>query len=200
MSRVMTAALPIPRSPADITPAWLASVLGADVIVVDVTAIGTGQTGATYRPRPTHQGRTQLRRRALSRSSSPAGRRGPRTGGPRIPVRSGVLLGDHRQRLDPGPGQLPLRDLLRRSRFRAAAGRHGPRGAGRPDRRLQPGRGGTRRSRRSPGCTARAGATRKWFDLPAFAMPKPGDDDAAKGLGDVAVMARRITLDDSVHG
>ena len=39
----------IPRRPSDITPAWLGSVLGADVRTVDVTAIGTGQTGATYR-------------------------------------------------------------------------------------------------------------------------------------------------------
>ena len=44
----------IPRNPSDITPAWLASVLGADVTDVDVTAIGTGQTGATYRVTATY--------------------------------------------------------------------------------------------------------------------------------------------------
>ena len=39
----------IPRSPDDVTPAWLGAVLGADVRDVEVTPIGTGQTGATYR-------------------------------------------------------------------------------------------------------------------------------------------------------
>ena len=36
---------------------------------------------------------------------------------------------------------------------------------------------------------------RRWFDLPSIVMPKPGDAEAAKGLGDVAVMAADITLD-----
>jgi len=39
----------IPRGPSDVTAAWLGSVLGAAVREVDVTPIGTGQTGATYR-------------------------------------------------------------------------------------------------------------------------------------------------------
>ena len=39
----------IPRGPEDVTPAWLGSVLNTDVLDVDVTPIGTGQTGATYR-------------------------------------------------------------------------------------------------------------------------------------------------------
>ena len=46
----------IPRGPQDVTPAWLGSVLGADVGDVDVTPIGTGQTGATYRVRATYAG------------------------------------------------------------------------------------------------------------------------------------------------
>jgi len=49
----MTGPLPpaaaIPRTPTDVTPRWVASVLGTDVRSVDVTPIGTGQTGATYR-------------------------------------------------------------------------------------------------------------------------------------------------------
>lgn len=53
MSGLMTSpfppALSIPRSPTDVTPQWLASVLGAEVRSVDVIPIGTGQTGATYR-------------------------------------------------------------------------------------------------------------------------------------------------------
>jgi len=40
---------PIPRSPEDVTPAWLGGVLGADVRTVRTAPIGTGQTGATYR-------------------------------------------------------------------------------------------------------------------------------------------------------
>jgi hypothetical protein len=44
----MTAAS-IPRDPDDVTPAWLSEVLGTDVATVATTAVGTGQTGATYR-------------------------------------------------------------------------------------------------------------------------------------------------------
>lgn len=44
----------IPRHPTDVTPQWLAAVLGergtpVGVSGVDVVPIGTGQTGATYR-------------------------------------------------------------------------------------------------------------------------------------------------------
>jgi hypothetical protein len=45
----MTVAPSIPRSPNDVTPQWLQTVLQAEVTAVDVTPIGTGQTGATYR-------------------------------------------------------------------------------------------------------------------------------------------------------
>lgn len=50
----MSAVVSIPRYPADVTPEWLSTALssrGAPVEVsgVDVVAIGTGQTGATYR-------------------------------------------------------------------------------------------------------------------------------------------------------
>ncbi|MGN6692833.1 MAG: aminoglycoside phosphotransferase, partial [Aquihabitans sp.] len=50
----------IPRGPEDVTPAWLGSALGADVIGVDVTPIGTGQTGATYRVSATYAGSRDL--------------------------------------------------------------------------------------------------------------------------------------------
>ncbi|HUB53947.1 MAG TPA: phosphotransferase [Mycobacterium sp.] len=39
----------IPRYPSDITREWLSAVLSSDVSGVDVSAVGTGQTGATYR-------------------------------------------------------------------------------------------------------------------------------------------------------
>ena len=46
--------MPIPRYPGDITVEWLSAVLSkrrhlCALSDVDVTAIGTGQTGATYR-------------------------------------------------------------------------------------------------------------------------------------------------------
>jgi aminoglycoside phosphotransferase (APT) family kinase protein len=51
----------IPRTPADVTPEWLSTVLSArrtriDVSGVEVVAIGTGQTGATYRVSATYVG------------------------------------------------------------------------------------------------------------------------------------------------
>ncbi|MEE6137788.1 phosphotransferase [Mycobacterium sp. 050128] len=50
----MSAVVSIPRYPADVTPAWLSAALSerhapVEVSHVDVVAIGTGQTGATYR-------------------------------------------------------------------------------------------------------------------------------------------------------
>lgn len=45
----MTATVPIPGKPTDITPEWLSAVLGTDVRTAETTPIGTGQTGATYR-------------------------------------------------------------------------------------------------------------------------------------------------------
>ncbi|KAA0092301.1 aminoglycoside phosphotransferase family protein [Mycolicibacterium sp. P1-18] len=45
----MPPAVSIPRSPADVTPQWVETVLGTEVRSTDVTPIGTGQTGATYR-------------------------------------------------------------------------------------------------------------------------------------------------------
>jgi aminoglycoside phosphotransferase (APT) family kinase protein len=50
----MSAVVSIPRYPGDVTPEWLSAVLSerhpaVEVSGVDVVAIGTGQTGATYR-------------------------------------------------------------------------------------------------------------------------------------------------------
>ena len=56
-------------------------------------------------------------------------------------------------RCDPGAAVLLLRHLRRRRRFRAAARRHGARGAGRPDRRMHAGRGAA--GRRGAGRPAR---------------------------------------------
>jgi hypothetical protein len=50
----MSAVVSIPRYPGDVTPEWLSAALSerrpaVEVSDVDVVAIGTGQTGATYR-------------------------------------------------------------------------------------------------------------------------------------------------------
>ena len=50
----MSAVVSIPRYPADVTPEWLSAALSerrtpVEVSDVAVVAIGTGQTGATYR-------------------------------------------------------------------------------------------------------------------------------------------------------
>jgi aminoglycoside phosphotransferase (APT) family kinase protein len=50
----MSAVVSIPRYPADVTPEWLSAALSGrgapiEVAKVDIVAIGTGQTGATYR-------------------------------------------------------------------------------------------------------------------------------------------------------
>jgi hypothetical protein len=45
----MTAAVSIPSTPSDVTAEWLSGVLSADVAAVEISPIGTGQTGATYR-------------------------------------------------------------------------------------------------------------------------------------------------------
>ncbi|QEN16103.1 phosphotransferase family protein [Mycolicibacterium sp. ELW1] len=55
----MSAATAIPRYPTDVTSDWLAGVLrssgsAADVATVEVTPVGTGQTGATFRVTATY--------------------------------------------------------------------------------------------------------------------------------------------------
>ena len=51
----MTSSTAIPASPTEVTAAWLSTVLGTDVTEVTVTAVGTGQTGATYRVVPVYR-------------------------------------------------------------------------------------------------------------------------------------------------
>lgn len=50
----------IPAAPQDVTPRWLSDVLGTDVAGVEVTPVGTGQTGATYRLAVRYRGQTSL--------------------------------------------------------------------------------------------------------------------------------------------
>src|SRR6478609_9383796 len=187
----------IPRGPSDVTSAWLGSVLGADVRDVDVTPIGTGQTGATYRASTTYATDTDL----------------PGTFAIKLPaqddtVRERVALGylsevefytDVAENVripvprcffsdisDTGADfVLLLADMApavqgdqiagctaqeARLAVEALAGLHGP-----------------------------SWCDSTWLGLSAISMPKPGDEAAAHGLGDVSVMAepKRYAL---MHG
>lgn len=183
----------IPRSPADLTPAWLGSVLGAEVTDVDVSAIGTGQTGATYRVTATYADAAGL----------------PATFAVKLPaqddtVRERVALGYlsevefystvtnevaipvpgcYHSEISPDGGDfvLVLADMAPAEQgdqiagctpaeaalaVDALAGLHGP-----------------------------SWCRRHWCDLPSIIMPKPGDAAAAGGLGEIALMAANITLE-----
>lgn len=182
----------IPRNPTDITPEWLSSALRADVTAVTAQPIGTGQTGATYRLSVTYGGATEL----------------PATFAVKLPsqdetVRERVALGYRSEHAfythvadvvdvpippsyycdisdDGGDIVLILADMAPAVQgdqiagcdtqeaelaARAIAGLHGP-----------------------------TWCDPTWADFPGLAMSMP-NADAAKGLGDVAVMATQITLD-----
>ena len=184
----------IPRGPEDVTPSWLASVLGVDVKLVDVTAIGTGQTGATYRVSATYP---------AEQSSAPTSF-AVKLSAQDDAVRERVALG-YRSEVEfysriadkmaiPVPRSfhteisedgadvvLLLADMApavqgdqiagcspteARLAVQALAGLHGP-----------------------------SWCDPQWMDLSAIVMPKPGDDDAAKGLGDISQMAAGIVID-----
>jgi hypothetical protein len=183
----------IPRGPEDVTPSWLGSALGAEVQHVDISPIGTGQTGATYRVSATYAGDSDL----------------PDTFAIKLPaqddaVRERVALG-YRSEVEfytdvaanvhiPVPGcfysdisdsgadfVLVLGDMApavqgdqiagctpqeAQLAVEALAGLHGP-----------------------------SWCDPVWLGLSSISMPKPGDEAAAKGLGDVSVMAADITID-----
>jgi hypothetical protein len=183
----------IPRSPADLTPAWLGSVLGAEVTDVDVTAIGTGQTGATYRVAATYadaagppatfavklpaQDDTVRERVALGYLSE-VEFYSTVTDAVAIPVPGCfhseissdgsdfvLVLADMApaEQGDQIAGCTPAEAALA---VEALAGLHGP-----------------------------SWCQRHWCDLASIIMPKPGDEAAAGGLGEIAVMAANITLE-----
>jgi hypothetical protein len=186
-------ATPIPRHPDDLTSEWLGSVLGAEVSDVDVAPIGTGQTGATYRVSTTYATDVDL----------------PGTFAVKLPaqddaVRARVALG-YRSEVEfytevaeqmriPVPRcyfsdisdsgadfVLVLADMApavqgdqiagcspeeAQLAVDAIAGLHGP-----------------------------SWCDPSWLGLASISMPKPGDEAAAKGLGDVSVMAADITIE-----
>jgi hypothetical protein len=183
----------IPRHPSDVTSEWLSAVLTADVKEVEVSSIGTGQTGATYRVSATYATNSEL----------------PGSFAIKLPaqddtVRERVALGylsevefytDVAEKVripvprcfysdisDSGADfALLLADMApavqgdqiggctsheARLAVKALAGLHGP-----------------------------SWCDSTWLGLSAISMPKPGDEAAAKGLGDVSVMAADITID-----
>jgi Phosphotransferase enzyme family len=183
----------IPRGPSDVTPAWLGSAIGVDVRDVDVAAIGTGQTGATYRVSATYATETDL----------------PRTFAVKLPaqddaVRERVALG-YRSEVE---FYTDVADNVRIPVPRCYYSDISDSGA---DFVLMladmaPAVQGDQIA----GCTAQeadlavaalAGlhgpswCDPVWLGLSAISMPKPGDEAAAKGLGDVSVMAADITIE-----
>ena len=184
----------IPHGPEDVTAAWLGSVLDTEVSHVDVTAIGTGQTGATYRVSATYstpqadlpnsfaiklsaQDDAVRERVALGYRSEVEfySRIADRM---RIPVPQSfhsdissdgadvvLLLGDMAPAVQ-GDQIAGCTEQEARLAVEALAGLHGP-----------------------------SWCDPEWMDLAAIVMPKPGDDDAAKGLGDVSKMAADIVID-----
>ncbi|HYO01340.1 MAG TPA: phosphotransferase [Mycobacterium sp.] len=193
MTRPSPPAPSIPRSPTDVTPQWLESVLGVEIDAVDVTPIGTGQTGATYRLSVAYPSdATDLPDTFAIKLSSQDDA-----------VRERVALGYRSEHAfytnvadvvrmpiprhyhceiseDGGDFVLLLADMAPAVQgdqiggctvleadlaVRALAGLHGP-----------------------TWCDA------KWPDFPGLAMSM-ASEDAMKGLGDIAVMAAQITLD-----
>jgi hypothetical protein len=184
----------IPRGPEDVTAAWLGSVLDADVSEVAVTAIGTGQTGATYRvsatystPQPELPNSFAVKLSAQDDAVRERVALGYRSevefysliaDRMRIPVPKNfhceisddgadvvLLLGDMAPAVQ-GDQIAGCSEQEAGLAVEALAGLHGP-----------------------------SWCDPEWMGLAAIVMPKPGDDDAAKGLGDVSTMAADIVID-----
>jgi len=195
----MSDLLPIPRRPTDVTGEWLSAALsscGAPTQVSDVVlaAVGTGQTGATYRI-------------AASYAANPLGM--PDTFVLKLPVadddvRSGVTLGylsevafyarvaDKMAVPTPRCFYSDIADggadfaLLLEDMSPAAQG----------DQIV-----GSTPVQARVAVTALAGlhgpswCDPAWLDLAEVAMPMPGNREAAQGLGDVARIAVDMTCD-----
>ncbi len=188
----MTAVVPLPRSPEDVTAEWLSHALGTPVGGVDISPIGTGQTGATYRVTVGyHENRSLPDTFAIKLPSQDES------------VRDRVAIGYRSEHAfytemakhvavpvpvchyceidnDGADFALVLGDLAPAEQgdqlagcnvdeallaVRALAGLHGP-----------------------------SWCEPKWADFPGISMPK-ADQDFANGLGEVAKMATEITLE-----
>jgi hypothetical protein len=185
--------VPIPRHPSDVTSDWLSAVLGVDVKDVDVSPIGTGQTGATYRVSATYATDSDLpgsfaiklpaqddsvRERVALGYLSEVEFYTDVANKVRIPVPRcfytdithdgadfALLLADMAPAVQ-GDQIAGCTAQEAQLAVEALAGLHGP-----------------------------SWCDSTWLGLSAVSMPKPGDEAAAKGLGDVSVMAADITID-----
>lgn len=192
MTRPFPPAPSIPRSPADVTPQWLEPVLQTAVRSVEVTPIGTGQTGATYRLSVGYSDPTDLPATFAIKLSSQddavrervaLGYRSEHSfytevaAAVRVPVPTHyhceisddggdfvLLLADMAPAVQ-GDQIDGCTDAEAELAVRALAGLHGP-----------------------------TWCDDAWGTFSGLVMPVP-DDDAAKGMGDLAVMATQITLD-----
>ncbi|MCV7411899.1 aminoglycoside phosphotransferase [Mycobacterium florentinum] len=194
----MSAVVSIPRYPGDVTPAWLSAALSerhppVEVSHVDVVAIGTGQTGATYR--------------VTAQYASDPGEL-PQTFVIKLPaqddtVRDRVVIGyrsecafytavaDRVRVPTPSCFYCEITDdameyaLLLADQAPAVQGD-------------QIGGCGEREARLSvlalAGLHGPSWCDPCWLDLPGLAFPRP-DEDMAQGLGEVAKMSAEITLE-----
>ena len=183
----------IPRGPDDVTPTWLGSALGVEVRGLDVTPIGTGQTGATYRVSATYSTETDLPTTfAIKLSAQDDAVRERVALGYRSEVEYYARVADrmsipvppcfYSEISDDGADfVLVLADMAPAVQgdqiagcspgeaalaVEALAGLHGP-----------------------------SWCDPEWMALSGIAMPRPGDDAAAGGLGEISQMAGGILVD-----
>ncbi|MGV0874090.1 phosphotransferase family protein [Mycolicibacterium sp. XJ879] len=184
----------IPRGPEDVTPDWLGTALGVDVRAVDIEPIGTGQTGATYRATVTY---------ATAQTALP-GSFAIKLPAQDDAVRERVALG-YRSEVEfytdvaekvaiPVPGcfysditedgtdfVLILADM--------APAVQGDQIAGCSEQEA------ALAVEALAGLHAPTWCDPAWTQLAGIAMPKPGDEAAAGGMGEVCKMAAEITID-----
>ncbi|OKH73443.1 aminoglycoside phosphotransferase [Mycobacterium sp. SWH-M5] len=188
----MTAAVSIPRRPADVTASWLSDVLGTEVATAATEPIGTGQTGATYRVSVTYAGTTRL----------------PSTFAIKLPsqddaVRDRVAIGYRSEHAF-------YTNLAGRVRIPVPHCYHCEiAGEGADFVLLLADMAPAEQGDQIAGCSVAEAALAvralaelhgptwcdpQWADFPGVAMPKP-EPDSARGFGNVARMAADITLD-----
>jgi hypothetical protein len=194
MSRCVTGVVPIPRCPTDVTAEWLSAVLTAEVNSVDIVAIGTGQTGATYRVSATYgTDRPDLPATfAIKLSAQDDAVRERVTLGYLSEVEYYARIADkmripvprcfhHDISDDGGDFVLVLADMAPAVQGDQIAGCTPPEAALAVDALA--------------GLHGPSWCDPEWLGLTAIAMPKPGDSGAAKGMGDISQMAAGILID-----
>ena len=184
----------IPRGPLDVTPEWLGSVLGTDVRQVEVTPIGTGQTGATYRvsaayftERPDLPGTFAVKLPAQDdavRERVALGYRSEVEFYTNVAdkVAIGVPRCFHSDITDDGTDfVLLMADMAPAVQGDQIAG------CSAPEARLA--------VEALAGLHGPSWCDPAWLKLSSISMPKPGDEAAARGLGDVSKMAADIVIE-----